>query len=101
MENPDYEKLYFELVDALGYDPEQVKLYELQEKCIKAAIILRRVAIAMQTSTPEKTGALFICGITGEKDQFGLPEYLSVCPTYGLQGFATYKKSSEYNEPGW
>jgi hypothetical protein len=101
MENPDYEKLYCDLIEALGYDPENVKLYELQEKTIEAAKILRRVAITLQTTQPEKSGALFICGIGGEKDRFGLPEYLDVCPMFGLQGVAVYKKYREYDEPGW
>lgn len=101
MEQHDYEKLYFDLVQALGYEPDRVKLYDMQEKAIEAAKILARVAITMQTSVPEKSGALFICGVGGQKDQFGLPEYIDVCPMYGLQGISVYKKHTEYSEPGW
>ena len=52
-------------------------------------------------SSPEKSGAYFICGEGGEKDEMGLPEFISVCPTYGLDGFAYYKKHTKYSAPGW
>ena len=52
-------------------------------------------------SSPEKSGAYFICGEGGEKDEMGLPEFISVCPTYGLDGFAYYKKHTKYTAPGW
>ena len=52
-------------------------------------------------SSPEKSGAYFICGEGGEKDEMGLPEFISVCPTYGLDGFCYYKKHTEYSAPGW
>jgi hypothetical protein len=100
-QNIDYEKLYFELVTELGYNPKTVMDDNLQEKSIQAAKILRRVAVTMQTQTPEKTGALFLCGLGGERDSYGLPEYIEICPTYGMQGVAMYKKFREYSEPGW
>lgn len=43
----------------------------------------------------------FICGIAGEKDSVGLPEYVLVCPTHGASGSAFYKKDREYSEPGY
>ena len=43
----------------------------------------------------------FICGEAGEKDAMGLPELISVCPAYGLDGFAYYKKHTEYSAPGY
>jgi hypothetical protein len=52
-------------------------------------------------SSPEKSGAYFICGEGGEKDGMGLPEFISVCPALGLDGFAHYKKHTEYSAPGW
>ena len=47
-------------------------------------------------SSPEKSGAYFICGEGGEKDELGLPEFISVCPPYGLDGFAYYTKHTNY-----
>ena len=67
------------------------KEYELFQK-------LKKVWIH---SVPEKSGAYFICGEGGEKDPMGLPEFISVCPSYGLDGFAYYKKHKEYSAPGW
>lgn len=52
-------------------------------------------------SSPEKSGAYFICGEGGEKDDMGLPEFISVCPTYGLDGMAMYKKHRDYSAPEW
>ena len=52
-------------------------------------------------SSPEKSGAYFICGEGGEKEDMGLPEFISVCPTYGLDGMAMYKKHRDYSAPEW
>lgn len=67
------------------------KEYELFQK-------LKKVWIH---SVPEKSGVYFICGEGGEKDPMGLPEFISVCPAFGLDGFAYYKKHTEYSAPSW
>ena len=59
---------------------------------------LKKVWIHLQA---ERTGVFFICGEGGEKDDMGLPEYIHVCPTYGLDGMAMYKKERDYSAPGW
>ena len=46
-------------------------------------------------------GVYFICGEGGPKDAMGLPEKISVCPAYGLDGFAIYTKTSDYSAPGY
>jgi hypothetical protein len=51
----------------------------------------------LKHAMPEKSGVFFICGEAGEKDSMGLPERIMVCPTYGLDGFASYKKDRDYN----
>lgn len=43
----------------------------------------------------------FICGASTAKDEMGLPDAIYVCPAYGLDGFATYKKATDYSAPGW
>ena len=43
----------------------------------------------------------FICGGSDEKDAMGLPKMITVCPAYGLDGFAIYKQTSEYRAPGY
>jgi hypothetical protein len=61
-----------------------------QEKIEKYETILKH-------AMSEKSGVFFICGEAGEKDSMGLPERIMVCPTYGLDGFASYKKDRDYN----
>lgn len=43
----------------------------------------------------------FICGGSEEKDQMGLPNTLFICPAYGLDGFAIYRKATEYSAPSY
>lgn len=45
--------------------------------------------------------AAFICGGGGKKDQMGLQDFIFVCPTAGLDGFAVYTKIKDYSAPGW
>lgn len=72
---------------------------EITEKEFKQFELLKKIFIHAQ---PEKfEGTFFICGESGEKDDIGLPEYISVCPAYGLDGFAIYKKHKDYSAPGW
>lgn len=97
----DYKKRYEELVDALGYQTEAFEDEEKHEKLLKAAQALLRVKTAFLTSSPERSGALFITGVSGAKDEMGLPEYVSVCPKYGLDGSAFYKKVTDYSSPGY
>jgi len=43
----------------------------------------------------------FICGGSEEVDAMGLPKMITVCPAYGLDGFAIYKQTSEYSAPSY
>jgi len=95
----DYKERYEKLVNSLGYEVDKFDDIEQFEKLTRVATFLLKVKTAFMTSKPEETGALFITGISGEKDEMGLPEYISVCPTYGLDGFAFYKKHTEYSAP--
>jgi len=69
--------------------------WDIQQKKIEKYETILKHAMA------EKTGVFFICGGAGEKDAMGLPEFISVCPAYGLDGFAYYKKFTDYSAPGW
>lgn len=89
------------LVEALGYQSDMFNTVEDMGKLVKVAKYLQKVKTALLTSEPEKSGALFITGVSGERDDMGLPEYISVCPTHGLDGFAMYKKHTEYSAPGY
>ena len=78
---------------------EENRVVEITEKEFKQFELLKKIFVHVQ---PEKfEGVYFICGEGGEKDDMGLPEYISVCPAYGLDGFAMYKKHKEYSAPGW
>lgn len=65
--------------------------YQLYQKLLKI----------WKHSSAEKTGAYFICGEAGDKDDLGLPQYIHVCPSYGLDGIASYKLDKKYSGPGW
>lgn len=72
----------------------QEEIDRLKDKCDTQANILRK-------AFPEKSGHYFICGEAGEQDEMGLPDYIHICPAYGLDGMATYKKIKDYSAPGW
>jgi hypothetical protein len=41
----------------------------------------------------------FICGVAGEVQEDKMNEYILVCPAYGADGFAMYKKYKHYSAP--
>jgi len=41
----------------------------------------------------------FICGVAGDVQEDKLNEYILVCPAYGADGFAMYKKYKNYSAP--
>ena len=43
----------------------------------------------------------FICGVAGTVGNDGMNEYILVCPMYGADGFAMYKKHKDYSAPGY
>lgn len=43
-------------------------------------------------SEPDKTGAFFISGEGGERDERGLPEIILICPAMGLDYSVVYRK---------
>jgi hypothetical protein len=43
----------------------------------------------------------FICGQVGEKGSDGMSEFVLVCPAYGADGFAMYRKHKDYSAPGY
>ena len=73
-------------------------MVEITEEEYKQFEALKRVWVHLQA---ERTGAYFICGEAGDKDDLGLPEYIHVCPTYGLDGIAAYKLHKDYSAPEW
>jgi hypothetical protein len=43
----------------------------------------------------------FICGTAGGTGVDGMPDYVLVCPMYGADGMAMYKKYKDYSAPGY
>ena len=43
----------------------------------------------------------FICGVAGTVGDDGMKEFVLVCPSYGADGFALYKKHRDYSAPGY
>ncbi len=88
-----HEQDFIELVNENDYLCDRVALLvsenkRLKEKCDKQATMLK-------SAYPEKSGAMFITGIAGEQDQNGMPEYLLVSPTYGVDFCYRYNRSDE------
>ena len=67
----------------------------------KLALLEKTEKILLHTSAEKLEGVFFICGEGGEKDDMGLPDFISVCPAYGLDGMAMYKKHTEYSAPAY
>ena len=55
--------------------------------------------ILKHSKAEQLEGVYFICGEGGEKDAMGLPKFIQVCPAFGLDSFAMYKKHTEYSAP--
>lgn len=82
----------------------ETKLVEAQEKIEKlekANKLYEKLHNKLMHENPEKSGHYFICGEMGEKDDWGIPSHLMICPQYGADGFYVYKKEREYSAPEW
>jgi hypothetical protein len=88
------------LLEALGHGGVELDDTEFW-RVVESARILTRVRVAMLTTAPEQSGAMFICGASTKLDDDGLPVSIHVCPTFGLDGFATYIKQTPYTGPGY
>lgn len=69
---------------------------QLTDQLNKSSDLLERAHKVIKSLLPD---GYFICGDAGKKDALGLPDKILICPTYGLDGFAVYTKSQEYNSP--
>jgi hypothetical protein len=43
----------------------------------------------------------FVCGWAGKEGEDGMKEFVLVCPAYGADGYALYKKHKDYSAPGY
>jgi len=82
--------------------PEDVSyMVAALEEAYEETVLFEKLKKIWMHSSPEKSGGFFVCGEGGNRDEMGLPEMIMVCPAYGLDGFALYKKSSDYSAPGY
>lgn len=65
------------------------------EKLRKALEIYERERDRYKHSRPEITGAYFLTGGHGEKDDNMLPEYVRICPAYGCAWEQVYVKTDK------
>jgi hypothetical protein len=65
------------------------------EKLHKALEIYERERDRFKHSRPEITGAYFLTGGHGEKDDNMLPEYVRICPAYGCAWELVYVKTDK------
>lgn len=76
------------------YANARAEIIRLRDKCDKQAMVL-------QHAFPERSGVYFICGQGGEVDDNGLPDTVSICPVFGADWSAIYKRISEGSGPEW
>ena len=77
------------------------ELEEQVEKLERANKLYEKLHNKLMHEMPEKSGRYFICGSMGETDDFGVPERMMVCPSYGSDGFYVFKKERDYDAPGY
>lgn len=63
------------------------------EKLQKALNLYERERERFRHNAPEITGAYFLTGGHGEKDDNQLPQYVRICPAYGCGWEQVYEKT--------
>lgn len=59
----------------------------LKEKCDRQAMVLRRIYVEHNPDT------WFPCGQHGGEDRNGLPEFITICPAYGVGWSQVYQRT--------
>ena len=70
-------------------------------KLEKSLELYERERIRFRHAKPEMTGAYFISGEGGNKDNNCLPEYIWICPAYGCDWSQRYVRTEQTSGPGW
>lgn len=80
--NPGGDSTYPEIMNEAANEIEELTaLLERQQ------VIIRRIYAEHLPNT------WFVCGEMGEKDSNGLPQYIDVCPAYGVGWYQVYEKT--------
>lgn len=80
-----------------GLAPQaKIEMLENEVRQLRKALeIYERERDRFKHSRPEITGAYFLTGGHGEKDDNMLPEYVRVCPAYGCAWEQVYVKTDK------
>ena len=70
---------------------EKAALAVTNEKFRKALDIYERERIRFRHAKPEMTGEFFIAGYHGPKDDNVMPQFIEVCPAYGVGWVMIYE----------
>lgn len=60
--------------------------------CKNEGELIGRLIKMIRHLLPDRTGAYFICGESGNKDSNGLPDSIMVCASYGSDHVEVYRK---------
>ena len=81
----------------MGYMEEAKELMKRSD----LEAMLKVVSKVITHMNAEKNGAYFITGEGGEKNEVGLPKYIYICPTFGLDWFTVYERTEKRSGPEW
>jgi hypothetical protein len=70
---------------------EIANLKTVNEKLHKALEIYERERIRFKHAKPEMSGEFFIAGYHGPKDDNVMPQFIEVCPAYGVGWVMIYE----------
>jgi hypothetical protein len=81
--------------EAKLHEFEQIILESIDhmEKLNKTIGIYERERARFRHSKPEITGAYFLAGGYGDKDDNMLPQFVTICPAYGCAWVQVYEKT--------
>lgn len=85
-------------VNQWDHDYLQEQVWELQtqvEKLQKALEIYERERARFRHAKPEMTGAYFLAGGYGDKDDNYLPQFVEIVPAYGCGWSQVYVKTDK------
>jgi hypothetical protein len=74
---------------------------EYIRKLERALELYERERIRFRHAHPEMTGAYFISGESGNKDNNLLPEHIWICPAYGCDWSQRYVRTDNTSGPEW
>lgn len=91
----ELQKIADYFAEAKLHEQEQVIIESIRQMGVleKGLDIYERERQRFRHAKPEITGAFFLTGGHGEKDDNMLPEFVTVCPAYGCAWEQVYQKT--------